>query len=752
MPPFSFNSSPAFQYPPLDPSKKAFRLVRLLPPRPPLIPGAYGTVRVEIIEVNVDATPCYDALSYPWDVPAHLKAPNRQIIVEAEGGSYRLCVYRPLELALLHLLANNFTTRPLFVDQICINQDNDAEKSHQVQLMRDIYAKCARTVVWLGPATRASAQYFDYVHEIAHEGVMSRVMGPRLAHFMHVFDAVMDPSLEVNEEEREDRDDLLDMIRRFGHRFPVDGYADVLDRRWFNRLWIIQEACLAPVVVFVCGNHSLCFECFRAGALFYSLYNTHWVRGRSQATAQHEFRRRNAIFGKTAGLTRISQERRAIHRRGTRQGLYDLVLKYNINDDQAKIRSSLAEDRIFGLLGLAADDDPLRQRVRVRYKEVVQMYTEVAALLLEQSIDTLLFTQFPKRTGNLPSWVPDWAMDLAVPVGYSALKEPVFAAGGPQDGARFQLDEASRRLTIRGVWVDSIARVGGCTHRAELQPQILAQIDHRWASLFFDEASDFVREAAAARSGGGDADEAMQAAESMAALRLCDSGLSHRRFSDELGACAGPERLRALHSTISHLGRRLLKADETAAAYRLTRIYRTVGITPWYWVPGSEMDNLRICALDPVAAGKVACEALVDFITDMLGLCLASARMSWETHAIKFRRRFGKIVPKPEPRDLARVGVDPQLLGADLDAFTSNLLKNAGRRLYRTETGYLGLGPARMAPGDSMVVFRGGTVPHVLRGGRNGPWEYLGEAYCDGIMDGEALEAGVGVETSFILA
>ncbi|POR37704.1 Heterokaryon incompatibility protein 6, OR allele [Tolypocladium paradoxum] len=749
-----FNRLPDFQYPELDRSKKVFRLVRLLPPKPSLIPGAYGTVRIEIIEADVDAKPCYDALSYTWSVPAHLKSPNRQIIVEAKGGPYGLRVYRPLELALLRLVANGTAQRPLFVDQISINQHDDPEKGHQVQLMRDIYAKCARTVVWLGPATRASAQYFDYVGEISSEGVLSRVMGPSVARFMHVFDAVMDPSIEVDAEDREDRDDILDMIRRFGHRFPLDGFADVLDRGWFNRLWIIQEACLAPVVVFVCGDQALCFDCFRAGALFYNIYNTYWVRGRSEATAQHEFRRRNALFDKTAGLIRIFQERKAIHQLGARQGLYDLVLKYNVNNDQAKIGASLAEDRVFGLLGLAADDDNLRRRVRVRYeKEVIQIYTEVGALLLEQSIDTLLFTQFPKRTGNLPSWVPDWAMDLSVPVGYSALKEPVFAAGGPKDGGRFRLDEASRQLTIRGVLVDRIARVGERTHRAEPKPQIMEQIDYRWARMFFDQVSDFVREAAVA---GGDAsapDEEKQAAQSLASLRLCDSGLSHRHFSDKLGASAGPERLGALHSAISHLGQRLLDADKTAAAYHITRIYRTVGITPWYWVPASEMATLRLCARDPVAAGRVACEALADFLADMLGLCLASARMSWATYSIRLRRRFSKVTLKPEPEKLSSIGLDPQVVtGVDMAAFTTNLLKNTGRRLYRTETGYLGVGPGRMVPGDCVAVLHGGTVPHVLRGRGDGSWEYVGEAYCDGIMQGEALEAGVGVERSFILA
>ncbi|OIW24463.1 HET-domain-containing protein [Coniochaeta ligniaria NRRL 30616] len=60
--------------------------------------------------------------------------------------------------------------------------------------------------------------------------------------------------------------------------------------------------------------------------------------------------------------------------------------------------------------------------------------------------------------------------------------------------------------------------------------------------------------------------------------------------------------------------------------------------------------------------------------------------------------------------------------------------------------GFIGLGPAEMEGGDVVVVFYGCRVPFVLRpdGQRQGEWRVLGEAYCDGVMDGEAL--GMGLE------
>ncbi|KAF4506186.1 hypothetical protein G6O67_006292 [Ophiocordyceps sinensis] len=735
--PLLSSTLPDYHYSPLDPSRRLFRLVKLLPPKPPRIPGTHGTLRIELVEVGVDSGALYDALSYVWGDASRREG---TVTVETAGDSRRLSIHRPLELALRHLAANDAVKLPLFVDQISINQDDGPEKSRQVQLMRDIYARCSRTVVWLGPATRASGRYFDLVRDLCSQGVLGRVMGPRVGGFMAVFDAVMDPDLDVDGEQREDRDDILDLLGRFGARFPLDGFANVLDRGWFNRLWTIQEACLAPAVVFVCGRQLLCFDCFRAGALFYNIYSTHWARHRTGTTSQHDIRRRSAMFNKTAGLRRIFQERRAIHQTGRRQGLYGLVLKFNVNHDDAKIGSSLAEDRVFGLLGLAADDDGLRRRVRVRYAgDAVRVYAEVAALLVEESVDVLLFSQFPKQTRGLPSWVPDWAMDLTVPVGYSSLTDAVFAAGGPNKGGLCCLDESGRRLTVRGVLVDRVVVVGQRTHRRSPERRLMDETDDRWAKLFFDETAEFV--AASGRDSPGHM-----------ALRLCDSGLSYKHFSHKLGASAGPERLGALHGSVSLLGQRLLDSDETAASYHITRIYRTLGITPWYWIPASDMTSLRLCARDPAAAASLLLLAVVDFLADMLGLCAAAARVAWATRRIRLRRRFGRVRLHPAPEAVTALGLDPAVsFGPDMALLSTNMLKNAGRRLYRTERGHVGVGPAHTEPGDAVVVIRGGTVPHLLRGGGGGEWKYLGEAYCDGIMDGEALE-GVCDETSFILA
>ena len=41
--------------------------------------------------------------------------------------------------------------RVLWIDALYINQDETVERNHQVALMRDIYKKAARAIVWIGP-------------------------------------------------------------------------------------------------------------------------------------------------------------------------------------------------------------------------------------------------------------------------------------------------------------------------------------------------------------------------------------------------------------------------------------------------------------------------------------------------------------------------------------------------------------------------------------------------------------------------
>lgn len=62
------------------------------------------------------------------------------------------------------------------------------------------------------------------------------------------------------------------------------------------------------------------------------------------------------------------------------------------------------------------------------------------------------------------------------------------------------------------------------------------------------------------------------------------------------------------------------------------------------------------------------------------------------------------------------------------------------RRIAITETGLLGMAACRARKGDVVCVLYGCSIPVLLREGKEGRYEFIGECYVDGYMNGEALD------------
>jgi hypothetical protein len=71
-----------------------------------------------------------------------------------------------------------------------------------------------------------------------------------------------------------------------------------------------------------------------------------------------------------------------------------------------------------------------------------------------------------------------------------------------------------------------------------------------------------------------------------------------------------------------------------------------------------------------------------------------------------------------------------------LDAMRTVMIS---RRLFVTETGYVGAAPVSARVGDIVCIFEGGAVPYVIRADKVEGWRFIGECYVQGIMDGEVL-------------
>lgn len=55
----------------------------------------------------------------------------------------------------------------IWIDQICINQRDAAEKSHQVQRMKAIYNRAEKVIAWLGPEANDSTLLLEYFQQCA---------------------------------------------------------------------------------------------------------------------------------------------------------------------------------------------------------------------------------------------------------------------------------------------------------------------------------------------------------------------------------------------------------------------------------------------------------------------------------------------------------------------------------------------------------------------------------------------------------
>lgn len=102
----------------------------------------------------------YEALSYVWGPE------NNQQSISIDN--CELPVRANLHAALSHL-RDRFMERIIWIDAMCINQEDNDEKGQQVQSMAKIYAKASRVIVWLGEAAGDSDQVLEAIRKAAEE-------------------------------------------------------------------------------------------------------------------------------------------------------------------------------------------------------------------------------------------------------------------------------------------------------------------------------------------------------------------------------------------------------------------------------------------------------------------------------------------------------------------------------------------------------------------------------------------------------
>ena len=102
--------------------------------------------------------PPYTAISYTWG----RDPPTERILINHESFWVRRNLYDCLQVLGQRAMAGSETWTHIWVDAICIDQDNDVERSQQVRLMNQVYSHADTVSVWLGyPKSVVTSEEYD---------------------------------------------------------------------------------------------------------------------------------------------------------------------------------------------------------------------------------------------------------------------------------------------------------------------------------------------------------------------------------------------------------------------------------------------------------------------------------------------------------------------------------------------------------------------------------------------------------------
>ncbi|OAA58001.1 heterokaryon incompatibility protein [Niveomyces insectorum RCEF 264] len=408
-------------------------------------------IRCELAVHSVDADlPAFEALSYVWGNTAEAHW------IACERGTKALRVTRNLLVALQHLrpTANErpadaaqspppppllpvSSPRALWVDAVCINQGNLAERSQQVQLMHRVYSGAWRVVVWLGPAHSDSDRALQMVRRLhaADEATKS------------------EPQLQPQPKPRQTAPRHISPAELLELGLPPETGVDwtALDalfwRPWFVRMWVVQELAVARDAVVVCGRTSLPFACMQAAALFAS---RHLLGSVTPVT-----------YDRVVALVAA----RINYQCGAAVTLPELLLAFRA------LRATEPVDKVYALLNVVPHGAG-RALLRPDYtRSAAAVFVETARALLRQSLDILSQNCDPvwkRMARDLPSWTPDWSCAPRETPFSCNTHFSTWCAGGAAAAQHMRFssssssdDDDQKCLILRGRLLDRVRTAGG---------------------------------------------------------------------------------------------------------------------------------------------------------------------------------------------------------------------------------------------------------------------------------------------------
>ncbi len=338
--------------------------------------------------------PTFEALSYAWgdgNLSQRLFCNNSAIKIT-----------QSLFDALIHL-RHPEAARTLWIDAVCIDQDNNDEKIEQLPHMKDIFQHASNVVIWLGLADESTSRALDLIRLAAN--CLRQETGQSMPLF--------------NESGfNEPFSDEMNRQRGFPPVEDLEGWlpvAALFSRNWFSRCWTFQEAVLAAKATIQIGAHLLDWAdlCIASTFFFCKSYGT-----KEQAIAERLPNICGLCWASNIGLARKEWRPAPL-----------MFLLQTTTDTQA----TLPKDRIFGLLALTEEStqeyfSPGGSLDNPKYNmSVRELYTDASRFLLHADGSNYVYPleilncvkHYPLEEGEqekrnnddggvIPSWVYRW--------------------------------------------------------------------------------------------------------------------------------------------------------------------------------------------------------------------------------------------------------------------------------------------------------------------------------------------------------
>jgi hypothetical protein len=269
----------------------------------------------------------YEALSYVWGDP------EPPAYIYLEGHKHR--VTTELFKALKALRPPN-DFRFLWVDALCINQEDIPERNQQVRLMGRIYSEANNVLMWIGQESSDSDLAMGLLSEIQKLTILEELDSKKFQSI--VFDA--------------------------SYNDHWTALKQLLNRPYWSRVWILQEVILSKQAILYCGSRNVSWAILR------TLAGEDYMLGLFRQQSWHA----RATFTQSPFLLLLARLDAQYCKGGSLSMLDGLVLSR-----QRSAKKS--HDYVYGILnlvdlnGLAIETD-YEKPLRKVYKEIVQQLIE----------------------------------------------------------------------------------------------------------------------------------------------------------------------------------------------------------------------------------------------------------------------------------------------------------------------------------------------------------------------------------------